>query len=256
MEFCALASGSSGNCFYVKKGKNAVLIDCGISAKQVVERLSKIGEKPENIKGIFVTHEHTDHIRGIDVFASNYNVPIYATRGTLNNSFICRDDRLINHVKNKELIKLNGLMVEAFSKSHDAADPVSYSVEAGGKRISVITDIGFACKNVIDYVSCANSVILESNHDVNMLENGPYPAYLKQRIASEKGHISNYDAALLVLQHGSKKLKNVMLAHLSQNNNTPKVALKSFDLLKERKDLKIDVHLSCREEPSECIRLK
>ncbi|MBU1004434.1 MAG: MBL fold metallo-hydrolase [Nanoarchaeota archaeon] len=256
MEFCALASGSSGNCFYVKEGNSAVLIDAGISAKQILERLSSIKQSPKWIKGIFVTHEHTDHIRGIDVFASKHNIPIYMTKGTAESSCVCREDNLVNVIKNNEHVKLNGLSVEAFSKSHDAADPVSYSVSAGGKRVAVVTDIGFACKNVIDHISCAHSVILESNHDTKMLEDGNYPIYLKRRIASDKGHISNYNAALLLLQHGPKGLKNAMLAHLSENNNTPDIALKTFELLKERKDLKVNIKLSLRDSVSECIKLK
>ena len=256
MEFCALASGSSGNCFYVKERDSAILIDAGILAKQILERLNSIKQTPEGIKGIFVTHEHIDHIRGIDVFASKYNIPIYVTKDTARASFICRDEELLNLIKNDEIINIAGLKIEAFSKSHDAADPVSYSIEKKDKRLAVITDIGFACENVIDHVSCSHSVILESNHDAKMLENGPYPAYLKKRIASDKGHISNYNAALLVLQHGSKKLSNVMLSHLSQNNNTPELALKTFELIKERNDLKPKIHLSLRENVSKCIRLK
>lgn len=256
MEFCALASGSSGNCFYVKEGDAAILIDAGISSKQICERLNAVKQPVEGIKGVFITHEHTDHIRGVDVFANKFNIPVYVNKKTRDSCFLCRDEELVNVIKNNESVKVNGLSINAFSKSHDAADPVSYLVEGKKSSLGVMTDIGFACKNVIENVKDCDSLILESNHDVKMLENGPYPYYLKKRISSELGHISNYDSALLVLQHGSKKLKQIMLAHLSQNNNTPEVALKTFNLLKERKDLRVKVNLSERENVSDYVKLK
>jgi phosphoribosyl 1,2-cyclic phosphodiesterase len=256
MEFCALASGSSGNCFYIQRGNKAVLVDCGISAKQVTERLNAIGKSPDIIEGIFVTHEHSDHIRGIDVFANKNNIPVFLTKGTARNSFISRDENRLNFIKDKQSVEIGGMSIDAFSKSHDGSEPVSYTIETKDKRLSVITDIGYACKNVIDNVGCSDAIILESNYDERMLKQGPYPAYLKQRIASANGHISNYEAALLILQHGSSRLKNVMLSHLSQNNNTPEVALRTFDFLKERKDLKTKVHLSVREKPSDYVTLK
>jgi len=252
MEFCALASGSSGNCFYVKEGDAAILIDAGISSKQICERLAAVKKPVEGIKGIFITHEHIDHVRGVDVFANKFNVPIYVNKKTNDSCFLCRNEELVNVIKNDSNVNVKGLRVNAFSKSHDAADPVSYLVE-GKSRLGVITDVGFACKNVIENVSCCDSLILESNHDVKMLEDGPYPYYLKKRITSSLGHMSNYDAALLVLGHGSKKLKQIMLAHLSQNNNTPEAALKTFKLLKERKDLKVNVDVSGRYRPTDLI---
>jgi phosphoribosyl 1,2-cyclic phosphodiesterase len=256
LEFCALASGSSGNCFYVKKGGTAVLVDCGISAKQVTERLDSIGESIDKIRGIFVTHEHTDHIRGVDVLASRHEIPVFLTKKTADAALICREKGLIHTIKNDELVNVNGIHVQAFSKSHDAFDPVSYCLEAGGKRLGVITDIGYACKNVVSNISQCDSLILESNHDINMLKNGGYPAYLKKRIASKYGHISNYEAALLVLSCGSKRLQSILLSHLSQNNNTPELALRAFGLLNERKDIDPDVFVSCKEKASDLVRIR
>lgn len=255
MEFCALASGSSGNCFYVQSGGTSVLIDAGISAKQITQRLSAIGKSPENINGIFVTHEHVDHIRGIDVFARQNNIPVYLTKDTMESASICRDDELLNVIKNDESVKLGEIKISAFPKQHDASDPVSYMIE-GDKKICIATDIGVACENVALHISNCDAIILESNHDVEMLKNGRYPAYLKKRILSEKGHLSNYDAALLVLQHATKKLKHVLLSHISQNNNTPEVALRTFEIVKERKDLRPKISVSVRESPSDYITLK
>lgn len=246
MKIAALASGSSGNCFYVRNKDSSVLVDAGISCKQIIERLSLLGENPGNIKGIFVTHEHIDHIRGVDVLARTLNLPIFATQGTCKNGFLCSDESLINKIKDNETIKMAGMEIESFSKSHDASEPVSFQIK-NGKTISIITDIGYACKNVQEAVSDSDFLVLEANHDIEMLENGPYPMFLKKRILSDTGHLSNLHSSICVLEHGSRKLKNLMLAHLSENNNHPHLALSCFrNLLKERKDLKPRLMLSER----------
>jgi len=255
MEFCALASGSSGNCFYIRNGKNAILVDAGISSKQIVSRLEMINQNPSLIKGIFITHEHSDHIKGADVFARNFNVPIYATSKTSTSSFICSDENLVREIDNDEIVNVGNMKIEAFSKSHKAVDPVSFNI-FNGKRISVITDAGYACKSIINQVSDSDFLCLESNHDINMLENGPYPWHLKKWIKGNDGHLSNLQASLCVLEHGNKKLKNVVLAHLSQFNNTPELALKTFnDLIKERKDLNPKISVSSREVPSRLFKV-
>ncbi|HRZ85336.1 MAG TPA: MBL fold metallo-hydrolase [Candidatus Paceibacterota bacterium] len=246
MEICALASGSSGNCFYVANDKCSILIDAGISAKQIVERLNLIKKDPEDIEGIFITHEHSDHVKGSDVFARKFNVPIFATKGTVFNGFLCSNPELINIIRNNETLKIKGMEVTAFSKSHGAADPVSYSV-VNNKKISIITDAGYGCDNIISNVSDSDFLCLESNHDRNMLDNGPYPWPLKKLVGSDRGHLSNMQAALCVLEHGSQHLKHVMLSHLSKINNTPEIALNTFKILKERKDLNCKVTVSTRE---------
>lgn len=250
---CALASGSSGNCFFIEAG-NGFLVDAGISCKQIEERLGSIGKDISDINALFVTHEHADHIRGIDVLSRKHSIPIFINKETYESGYF-NSDELINIIKNGQAIKFGGAKITAFSKSHDAANPVSYAFEYKNKKASVITDIGYACNNVISNVKRSNLLFLESNHDIKMLENGGYPAFLKKRIRSNVGHLSNYDAALLVLSHASSSLKSVVLSHLSQNNNLPELAMKTFNgLVKERKDLRdIGVHLSSREEPTELI---
>lgn len=253
MRFVALSSGSCGNCFYISEKNNAVLIDAGISCKQIFSRLTDLGENPKKIKGIFISHEHIDHIRGADVLARTLNIPIFATSGTLDSEFICSQKDLLNKIKVNETIKLSGMEISAFSKSHDASQPVSFQIK-NGKTISIITDIGYACKNVQEAVQDSDCLIMESNHDIQMLENGPYPFFLKKRILGEKGHISNLHSSLCVLEYGSKKLKNLMLAHLSETNNTPELALSCFrNLLKERRDLKPQLFVSQRNIPSSLI---
>ena len=247
MEVAALASGSSGNCFYVENEGKGILIDAGISSKQIVERLKALKKNPEKIKGIFITHEHSDHIRGVDVFARQFRVPIFVTKPTAKSAFLCKSRDLIKHIKNNETIAIGGMKVEAFSKSHNAADPVSYSIW-NGKKVSIITDVGYGCDNVISNVSDSDFLFLESNHDEIMLERGPYPYFLKQWIKSNNGHLSNLQAALCVLEHSKSKLKHVVLSHLSKTNNTEKLAMETFHhLLKERKDLNAKVSVSTRE---------
>jgi len=254
MEISALASGSSGNCFYVGDGKNSVLIDAGISCKQIVERLGMINKSPENINAIFITHEHTDHIRGADVFARTFSVPIFATKKTSQSGFLCSDGEKVNKIKNNETVKIGNLNVETFSKSHNASDPVFFKIEAK-KKVSVITDLGYPCQNVKDAISDSDFICLESNHDINMLEQGPYPYFLKKWIKSDSGHLSNLQSSICVLEYARKKLKNIMLSHLSEINNTPKIALSSFKILRERYDLDTKISLSTREKPTHLIKI-
>jgi phosphoribosyl 1,2-cyclic phosphodiesterase len=256
MEICALASGSSGNCFYIGNNKNAgILIDAGISAKQISERLAMIGKNPSSIKAIFITHEHADHTKGADVFARGFNIPIFATKKTIEQSNICRNKDLIDSIKNKDSFKVAGMEIEAFSKSHKAADPVFFSVSEK-KKVSVITDLGYCCKNVILEVSDSNALFLESNHDPGMLEAGPYPYFLKKWVGGDDGHLSNNQASLCILEHGTRKLKHVFLSHLSSTNNTAKIALSTFNsAIKERKDLFPKVEVSFKDRPTGLVKI-
>lgn len=256
MEACSLASGSSGNCFYIAdKNKKGILIDAGVSSKQIVERLNLIGRKPENIKAIFITHEHADHIRGADVFSRQFNVPIFVNKNTEESCFLCLDKENINHIKDKEIVSIGELEIEGFSKSHKAAEPIAYNIY-GKKKISVITDLGYTCTNVVKNIADSDFLFLESNHDENMLEAGPYPFYLKKWIKSNEGHLSNFQAAICVLEHASPNIKNIVLSHISKINNTPELALRTFGLLlKERKDISPKLSISSREFPTEVFRL-
>ncbi|MFA5993316.1 MAG: MBL fold metallo-hydrolase [Candidatus Pacearchaeota archaeon] len=255
MRVSALASGSSGNCFYVESHDKAVLVDAGISAKQIVERIKSVGGEPSRVKGIFVTHEHSDHIRGTDVFARAFNVPIFATKDTARSGFLCSDSDLIHTIKNNETVKIGKMEIQAFSKSHKCADPVSYNIY-NDKKLSIITDVGYACKNVIENVSDSDFLFMESNYDERMLASGPYPIFLKNWIKSPQGHLSNVQSACCVLEHASPKLKNLVLSHISLNNNTPETAFKTFvDLLKERRNLKPEISVSDRSVPTEMFRI-
>lgn len=255
MKFTALASGSSGNCFYIENKNTAILVDAGISTKQILLRLASLNLNPEKIKGIFITHEHIDHIRGADVFARKFEVPIFATKKTNDNCFLCSKTDLFRPIKNESKISLGDLKIQTFSKTHHAADPVSYTIQ-GNKKISVITDSGCTCKNIAEHISEADLLCLEANYDEEMLNSGPYPYFLKKLVGSEIGHLSNKQAGLSVLEHASKKLKKIVLSHLSQTNNTPEVAFNTFNsLIKERKDLTPEIYVSTREVPTQLFNI-
>ncbi|MFH1641865.1 MAG: MBL fold metallo-hydrolase [Nanoarchaeota archaeon] len=257
MQAAALASGSSGNCFFIGSGKTSFLVDAGISSKQICLRLNSLNKDPSELKGIFISHEHSDHIKGVDVLSRKHSIPIYLTKECYDSCFITKGKDLINFIKKKSSLKINGIKINSFSKYHDAAEPISFSVTAKNKKVSVMTDIGCCCKNVISNLKTSNMVFLESNYDIDMLENGPYPYFLKKRIASDYGHLSNYTAALLILEHASSKLKNVVLSHLSENNNTEELALKTMKgLVYTRKDLKnLKISVSGRNKATELISI-
>lgn len=258
MEVCALSSGSSGNCFLVSNGNKSILIDAGISCKRIEERMLSINKKVENIKGIFVTHEHSDHIKGIDVFSRKFNVPIFATKKVIEQNFLCSKEELICPIKKDENTLMGGMEIVSFSKVHKATDPVSFTVinNKSGKKVSIITDAGHVCENIIENISLSDSLFIESNHDPEMLENGPYPYFLKKWIGGDTGHLSNMQSALSVLENAKRKLKTITLCHLSEHNNTPQIALNLHrTMIKHRLDLKPKIYVSTKERTSEIIKV-
>lgn len=256
VEVGVLASGSSGNCFFFQGNGSGFLIDAGISCKQIVNRLQAIGKDIRNINGIFVTHEHTDHIRGLQQLCKQHKIPVYMTRGTFQYVKKFVDRGLVNLIKPGERIIADQCVVTPFEKSHDALEPVSFKLSYHDKTVSYITDAGCVCQNMINAVQESDCLILESNHDVKMLEEGRYPYHLKKRIAGDKGHLSNYEASLLVLEHAFK-LKHVFLSHLSEHNNTEDLALSTFQMImKERKDLcDLGIHMTYRHCPTDVLDL-
>jgi phosphoribosyl 1,2-cyclic phosphodiesterase len=258
MKISALASGSSGNCFYIENEKKnqGILVDCGISCKQIELRMANLNKNPEKIKAIFITHEHSDHIKGIDVFARKFQVPVFAPKKIIQDCFLTSDSDLLNGIKNDETLKILGLEISAFPKSHKSLDPVSYSIIQDNKKLSIITDAGYACENIIDNV--ANSVFLaiESNYDEKMLMEGKYPWPVKKWISSDIGHLSNVQSAACVLEHSGKKLKNIMLSHISQNNNTPEKALETYSyFMKQRGDIKPKIEISSRDFATQLFKV-
>lgn len=236
MRLCAIASGSSGNCVYVGHKGTHLLIDAGISGKKVEEGLATIGVAPEELKGILITHEHSDHIQGIGVLARRYGIPLYATAETFCGMLKGRTnigripEELLHEVAPEDALWFDGLVATPHSVSHDAANPVCYTFEAEGCKAALITDLGVYSETIVSAVSDAQILYLESNHDVNMLMVGAYPYYLKQRILGERGHLSNDTAAELLCKVLHTELKYVILAHLSKENNLPELAYETVKI--------------------------
>ncbi len=239
IEVCSLSSGSKGNCFFIKTGNDAFLVDAGISSRQICRRLETIGHHISEIKGIFITHEHTDHICGIEVLLKRHQIPVYINWRTLQYSTVKIPDPLIRYLNANERVMVGDALVETRRKRHDAADPCLFSFYFRGNKISVITDLGIPCENVVHAIRHSNILFIETNHDESMLKNGPYPYYLKQRILSEEGHLSNSQAGILVRDNASPNLEYVFLSHISETNNTPRLALETFtSFMKENPAIK------------------
>ncbi len=256
MKIASLASGSNGNCYYLEYGDDAVLIDAGVSRKQIIERMNRLGLTLSKLRGVFISHEHNDHIHGIDVFARKHGVAVFMTQKTYTAYGRTINGGSINFFSPGQKVQLGGLCVHPFLKSHDAAEPCSFSVSSGSRNVAVMTDIGLHCGNVIEHLRNADAVFLESNYDDHMLKIGPYTAHMKRRIASDVGHLSNVQAAALTLEHASSRLKHVFLSHISANNNRPELALRTFmEAIGKRDDLKPDVRIASREKESNVVCL-
>ena len=249
VKIASIASGSNGNCYYFSNDTDSVLVDAGVSCKQIVLRMANLGLDPSKLSGLFVSHEHSDHIRGIEVFTKNHEVPVYITEETFDAARLKINDRLVNFIEPKDKIKFGGITTEAFAKSHDAADPCSFMLSSDKKNVAVMTDIGKVCGNVVNFIKKADAAFLESNYDEDMLKTGRYPFFLKKRILADTGHMSNVDAGLLALEHATPRLKQVVLSHLSGNNNVPELALRTFKaFVKERRDLDMNVQVASRDK--------
>ncbi len=235
MELCSLASGSSGNCIYAGSDNCRILVDVGISAKRAESGLQEIGMTTSDMDGILITHEHTDHIKGLGVIARKNGVPVFATKGTmdaiLTDSSIGEIDRSLFRVIQPEVPFLIGDMtVTPIAKSHDAADPVAYIMRSGLKSMAVVTDLGVYNENTVDRLKGLDILFLEANHDVHMLQVGNYPYYLKQRILGEKGHLSNELCGQLLSQVLHDRFQRAILGHLSKENNYPQLARESVKM--------------------------
>lgn len=256
MEFASIASGSNGNCYYIGNDNDGVLIDAGVSCKQIVDRLSGINVDINKIRGVFVTHEHSDHIRGINVFCKKNNIPVYITQKTFDNSNISLEKELVRYISIDEKVTFGNLDILAFSKIHDAIEPCSFSVFSDDKKISVITDIGDKCNNVCSAIKDSDVLFLETNYDLEMLENGGYPYFLKKRITGGSGHISNNQSGALLVSHATSNLKYLFLSHLSGNNNCPDKAFYTVsNLVKLRDDLETEIIVTSRKLPSELFKI-
>ena len=223
----SLNSGSNGNCYYVGNSEEAVLIDVGISCRETEKRMKQLGLQMEKVKAIFVSHEHGDHIKGVSTLANKYKLPVYITTLTAKYGPI-----LIKHLSRTftahQPVAIGGLLVTPFFKKHDASDPHSFIISYNNITVGVITDIGIACEQVINYFKQCHAAFLESNYDEDMLENGRYPIHLKNRIRGGHGHISNRQALELFNRHRPPFMTHLILSHLSKENNSPELAAEVF----------------------------
>jgi len=251
VELCAIASGSNGNCYYVGTENEAILVDVGVSRKQVLLRMEERGLDPSKITGIFISHEHADHTRGIRVLAKSLKVPVYMTKGTFDNTWNPNRPGKYGLFEPDQAFMFGEFVIHPFLKKHDAANPCSFRIETQGKSIGVFTDIGEACANVKKHFKQCDAVFLEANYDEEMLQNGTYPYPLKQRVLSDVGHLSNKQAFELAQNEAGLQLKHVLLSHLSGENNTPELAYEAFRPLTSL----YSVHLTSRIEASEVIKL-
>ena len=234
MNICAIASGSNGNCYYIGDNAEGILVDAGLSARQLRLRLESREIDQSTIKAILVTHEHSDHCRGIRVLSNQLQIPVYITKKTF----------LALHKKNRpdkvrwfdpgEAFNIGSFKIFPFLKSHDAIEACSFRVKCHGKQIGVMTDIGTPEESVQHEFSLCDAVFLESNYEKKMLRDGNYPCFLKERILSGHGHLSNLQAYFLAKSCGGENLKLILLSHLSGENNTPELAISRFKSLQSK----------------------
>ncbi|RZL31375.1 MAG: MBL fold metallo-hydrolase [Pedobacter sp.] len=228
LSICSLNTGSNGNCFYIGNADEAILVDAGLSCKETEIRLNRLGLSMQNVKAIFISHEHSDHIKGLPVLAKKYQISVYITQPTLLRGKQLIQSDLINGFLAYNPITVGGLSITAFPKLHDAAEPHSFTVTCNGITVGVFTDIGGHCANLIANFKKCNAVFLEANYDEEMLERGSYPYFLKNRIRGGNGHLSNKQALDLFLNHRSDSLSHLFLSHLSKDNNCPDLVQRLF----------------------------
>lgn len=235
MRMCSIASGSSGNCIYVGTEATHLLVDVGISCKKTVEGLNQLGLTGNDIDGILITHEHADHINGLGVMSRKFGIPIYATAGTINaikkvSTLGAIDDSLFHEISADEKMILKDITVNPMRVSHDAAQPVAYRFQYGSNRMAVITDLGTYDDYTVECLKNMDALLIEANHDINMLQVGPYPYYLKQRILGNRGHLSNELSGRLLSSILHDNLKMIGLGHLSKENNLAELAYETVRL--------------------------
>ncbi len=234
IKFISLASGSSGNCYYLGTDKHGILIDAGIGIRTIKKELKEINVSLSNVCAVFITHDHADHIKAVGHLGEKYNIPVYSTREIhegINKSY-CMTEKLstsVHYINKDEPMKIDEFKISAFEVPHDGTDNVGYCIEIGDKIFSFLTDLGHITETAAHYICKANYLILEANYDLEMLRMGPYPKYLKERISGPNGHMSNTDTADFLAENINEHLKYIWLCHLSKDNNHPELAYKTVE---------------------------
>lgn len=241
MKFCSLYSGSSGNCQFIKAGNTKILVDAGLSGKKIQQAMISISEDPADIHGIFVTHEHIDHIQGAGILSRRFNIPIYANEETWKAM-----QPSIGEIKSENIkifdegVEIGELYVQAFDISHDAVKPVGYKIFNKDKKISLLTDTGCVTESIKQNIMNSDLLLIESNHDEDMVLIGSYPWPLKRRVLGEYGHMSNDLAGTLLAEILKKGTEIVLLGHLSKENNFPELAYKTVENILKEKNIPIE----------------
>jgi phosphoribosyl 1,2-cyclic phosphodiesterase len=228
LSIASLNSGSNGNCYYISNGEEAVFIDAGLSCRETEQRMKRLGLNMNGVKAIFISHEHSDHIQGVATLVAKYQIPVYFSQSTLKKAGFGKIRKHVFHFTAQQPVMIGGLRITAFQKKHDACDPHSFVVSTAKTNIGVFTDIGEPCDQLIHYFKQCHAAFLESNYDEEMLENGRYPVYLKNRIRGGSGHLSNRQALDLYLKHRPSFMSHLFLSHLSQENNSPELVESLF----------------------------
>jgi len=262
LNFCSLSSGSSGNCYYLGNEFHGILIDAGISAGAIRRFLKEMDISMQTIMGVLVTHNHTDHIRGLEVLTRRNNLPAFTTEKIWKSIISNKTNISVDSVRKiglQQKFHIAGFDIEAFPVSHDAPETIGFHICAGDKKITIATDLGHICQTSAPYIQAANLLVIESNWDEQMLENGNYPYFLKARIRSDRGHLGNHQTAAFLADTISDNLSHICLAHLSINNNSPDKALQTLHRAFSNSGIQLNGHPQIsvlrRNMPSEMIRL-
>ncbi len=262
LNFCSLSSGSSGNSYYLGNGFNGILIDAGIPAGAIRKFLKNMGISMQTIMGVLITHNHSDHIRGLELLARKNNLPVFTTHKIWKSigSRINLSGITVREIALQQKFHLAGFDIEAFPLSHDAPETIGFHASTGELKITIATDLGFICQTSAPYIKAANLLVIESNYDEEMLMNGSYPHFLKARVLSDHGHLGNHQCSAFLAENAGENLQHICLAHLSNKNNTPEMALQTLQKTFSERGISINGHprisVLDRNKPSEVIRLR
>ena len=262
LSFCSLSSGSSGNCYYIGNGMHGILVDAGISATSIRKFLKELGISTQSLMGVLITHNHTDHIKGLEVLVRRNKMPVFTTlkiKESILSPHVDISPSGIKEIPMQRKFHLAGFEIEAFAVSHDAPETIGFRISSEGQSITIATDLGYISEPVGRYMKGSNVLVIESNYDEKMLTEGSYPHYLKSRIRSDKGHLANHQASGFLAENISDSHVHICLAHLSRNNNTSDLALETLTKTLTEKGIQLNgkpkIWVLDRYKPSAMITL-
>ncbi len=262
LNFCSLSSGSSGNCYYLGNEFHGILIDAGISATSIRKFLRDMDISMQTIMGVLITHNHIDHIRGLELLTRKNRLPAFTTPKIWKSILTPKREfssDCIREIPLQQKFHLAGFDIEAFPVFHDAPETIGFHISAGDKKVTIVTDLGHICETSAPYIKAANLLVIESNYDDQMLGDGNYPHYLKARIRSDQGHLGNHQTSAFLADNLSDNLSHICLAHLSKNNNSPEIVLQTLQKTFSERGIILNgqqtISILNRYVPTEMIRL-